>query len=402
SKINALLKMFPAVAILGPRQCGKTTLAQQLRPDWMYVDLEKPSDFNRIISDPEFFLQQNEQNVIIDEAQKAPQLFNVLRGVIDQNRTQKGRFILTGSSSPALLKSISESLAGRIATIELGTLKCNELHAKPLSRFYKLFEKKLDKVFFKSLGSAKLNTKQLQKSWFKGGYPEPVLSKQKNFYAQWMQNYEQNYIYRDVAALFPKLNKVTYQRFLTMLCKLSGTILNKKQLAHALETSDSSVQEFLRIATGTFIWRQQHVYSKSVSKSILKMPKGHVRDSGLLHSLLRIHDISDLYNDPIIGSSFESFVIEEISKGLNATMTTNWDTFYYRTRSNAEVDLIIEGPFGVLPIEIKYGLNTSADKLKHLEKFIKDNQLEFGLLINQAKDAHWLSRHVFQLPATYL
>ena len=130
--------MFPVVAILGARQCGKTTLSKSLRPDWLYIDLENPSDFQRVMNDPEFFLQQNTTHVIIDEAQKVPLLFEILRGVIDQNRTQKGRFILTGSSSPELLKSISESLAGRIATIELGTFKTNELYAKPLSKFYHL------------------------------------------------------------------------------------------------------------------------------------------------------------------------------------------------------------------------------------------------------------------------
>ena len=394
--------MFPVVAILGARQCGKTTLSRALRPDWLYVDLENPSDLHRVMHDPEFFLQQNPQHVIIDEAQKVPQLFEILRGVIDQARSQKGRFILTGSSSPDLLKSISESLAGRISTLELGTFKANELVEKPLSTFYQLFEKKLDRNFFDHLGAPQLSASQVQTAWFMGGYPEPVLSKQKYFYTQWMENYERNYIYRDIAALFPRLNKIAFQRFLSMLCKLSGTILNKVELAHALEVSDSSVRDFLQIVTGTFLWRQLPVYTKSVSKSVLKMPKGHIRDTGLLHSLLRIEDIDALFRDPIVGHSFEGFVIEEILKGLNATMVTHCDAFYYRTRSSAEVDMILEGPFGTLPIEIKYGVKTAADKLKHLEKFIENNHLPFGLIINQSKEAYWLSKTVFQLPATYL
>ena len=401
-KINKLLDMFPIVVILGARQCGKTTLSKQLRPDWLYLDLESPNDLNRIMSDPEFFFQQNKQDVIIDEAQKVPEIFSILRGIIDADRELKGRYILTGSSSPELLKSISESLAGRIATVELGTFKANELYAKPLSKFYEIFNNKLDPAALDNLGKPELSAEQIQTTWFKGGYPEPALSKQKEFYKQWMENYERNYIYRDIANLFPKLNKIAYQRFLTMLCKLSSTILNKTQLAHALEISDSSVHEFLHIITGTFIWRQMPSYTKSISKSILKMPKGHIRDSGLLHSLLRIQDINDLYNDPIVGNSFESFIIEEILKGINSTMITGWDAHYYRTRSNAEVDLILDGPFGTLPIEIKYGTKTSADRIKNLEKFIKDNELPFGILINQAEDAYWLSQKVFQMPAKYI
>jgi predicted AAA+ superfamily ATPase len=401
-KINSLLEMFPAVVILGARQCGKTTLAKNCRPDWLYIDLEKPSDFNRVTSDPEFFLQQNPKNIIIDEAQLCPILFEVLRGTIDEIRDLPGRFLITGSSSPELLKNISESLAGRVATVELGTLKTNEIFDKPMSSFYSIFQEKLSAERLKFLNPPLLTAKEVQYSWFKGGYPEPVLKKSNVFYLQWMENYENTYIYRDIARLYPRLNKVAYQRFLTMLCKLSGTILNKSEVARALEVSEGSVREFLMIAEGTFLWRQLPSFEKSQIKSIVKMPKGHIRDSGLLHSLLRIIDENDLYRDPIIGHSFESFVIEEIIKGLQATMLTHWTSYYYRTRSGVEIDLILEGPFGLLPIEIKYGTKVTTQQLRSLEEFVIAHQLPFGLVINQAKEAYWLNRHIFQLPASYL
>ena len=394
--------MFPAVVILGARQCGKTTLTKKCRPNWLYIDLEKPSDFNRVNSDPEFFLQQNPKNIIIDEAQLCPTLFEVLRGTIDEDRDQPGRFLITGSSSPELLKNISESLAGRVATVELGTLKTNEIVGKPMSSFYNIFQEKLAAEILKHLSPPLLTTKEIQYAWFKGGYPEPVLKKSNIFYLQWMENYENTYIYRDIARLYPRLNKMAYQRFLTMLCKLSGTILNKSEVGRALEVSEGSVREFLTIAEGTFLWRQLPSYEKSQIKSIVKMPKGHIRDSGLLHSLLRITDENDLYHDPIIGHSFESFVIEEIIKGLQATMLTHWTPYYYRTRSGVEIDLILEGPFGLLPIEIKYGTKVTTQQLRSLEEFIIANQLPFGLVINQAKEAYWLNRYIFQLPATYL
>lgn len=394
--------MFPVVAIIGARQCGKTTLAKTLKPDWLYIDLERPTDFNRIDIDAEFFLQQHPENVIIDEAWLAPKLFEVLRSVIDDNREKNGRFLLTGSSSPELLKNISETLAGRIAIVELGTFKANELIGKPLSKFYQIFQQRLAKENLRELGKPQLTLGDIQTSWYKGGYPEPVLKNSQSFYLQWMENYELTYINRDIARLFPKLNKTAYQRFITMLCKLSGTILNKSQVARALEVSESSVREFINIASGTFLWRQLPSYEKSQTKSVVKMPKGYIRDTGLLHTLLRITDSQQLFVDPIVGSSFEGFVTEEIIKGLQATELTHWYPYSYRTRAGAEIDLILEGPFGTLPIEIKYGSTVTPRQLTALGNFVVDNGLEFGLLINQSTSAYWLTEHIFQLPANYL
>ncbi|MGD9591134.1 MAG: ATP-binding protein [Candidatus Berkiella sp.] len=402
NKINKLLDMFPVVAIIGARQCGKTTLSKLLKPDWTYIDLEKPSDFNRIERDPEFFFQQYPKHVIIDEAQLSPKIFEVLRSVIDESRKTTGRFILTSSSSPELLKKISETLAGRIATIELGTFKANELKGQPLSAFYEIFQKPITSQALENLPKPSLTLEDIRDAWINGGYPEPNLKKSHEFFLQWMENYEATYIYRDIARLYPKLNKTAYQRFLTMLCKLSGTILNKSEIARALEVSEGSIREYFAIAEGTFLWRSVSSYENSVSKSIVKMPKGYVRDSGLLHTLLNITSESALYNDPIVGNSFESFVIEEIIKGLQATMLTHWSYHYYRTRSGAEVDLILKGPFGIIPIEIKYGVSTKSSMLKNLKNFVIDNELPFGLLINQSTQACWLDRYIYQLPASYL
>ena len=403
NKINKLLSIFPCIALLGARQTGKTTLCKMLCPEWQYLDLEKGSDFQRISYDPEFFFQENSRHVIIDEAQRLPELFEVLRGIIDQERDVPGRFILTGSSNPTLLKNVSETLSGRIAIVELGTCKANEIFAKPLSLIYQLLsEKALTRNSLSHLNAPQLTLEQIQLAWQKGGYPEPVLKQSDVFYMQWMENYEATYIQRDIANLFPQLNRVAYQRFLTMLSKLSGTILNRSDMARALEVSASSIREFLQIAEGTFLWRQLPSDENSVSKSIVKMPKGHIRDSGLLHALLKISDKEMLYNDPIVGASFEGFVIEELIKGLQATLLTQWSSHYYRTRAGAEIDLILKGPFGVIPIEIKYGVRVNPKQLKSLESFVKDNQLDFGLVINQAPEATWLSRHVFQLPANYL
>lgn len=396
-KMTTLLESFPVVALLGARQVGKTTLAKQIAPGWKYIDLEKLQDFERISHDPDFFFQQNPTHIIIDEAQSYPDLFKVLRSSIDEHRNEKGRFLLTGSSSPALLSQISESLAGRIAILELGTLKANEFYQKPLSPFYQLFQKKLSSHFLKEL-KPQLTSSQMQVLWLKGGYPEPLLEDNALFQQQWMENYRETYIHRDIAQLFPRLNRVAFQRFLQVLCKLSGTIINKSDLARAIEVSEGTIREYMAIAAGTFLWRVLPSYEKNILKSIIKMPKGHLTDTGLLHYLLRFGTLDDLYENAMVGHSFEGFVIEEIIKGLQATFVTNWQTNYYRTRNGAEIDLILSGPFGILPIEIKYGTTVKMKQLSALTQFIKEHNLPFGLVINQSDTIEWLTPEIIQMP----
>lgn len=401
SKVITLLEQFPIVAILGARQVGKTTLAKKIRPHWRYIDLENPDDYALMSRDPGFFFQQFPNHLIIDESQEYPELFSLLRGIIDKQRDLKGRFILTGSSSPDILSAISESLAGRIAIVELGTLKANEIYQQPLSEFYQIFIDKLD-INRLPKSSGPLSLSQMQIAWLRGGYPEPILSMDKQFYNQWMNNYRDTYIHRDIAKLFPRLNKTNYQRFMQMLCQVSGSMLTKSELARAIEVSEKTITEYLNIATGTFIWQSLLSYEKNITQSIVKMPKGYIRDSGLLHYLLKIGDENDLYFHPKVGHSFEGFVIEEIYKGLQALPITNWDMHYYRTRGQAEIDLIIDGFFGILPIEIKQGIKVKNNQLISLSKFIEEHKLDFGLVINQAIEPMWLTPKIYQLPVTWL
>lgn len=401
-KLAELLHQFPTVAILGARQVGKTVLAKSLGKKWLYFDLEKPSDFDRIHFDPEFFFRQHPNQVILDEAQEYPELFPVLRGVIDEQRQKKGRFILTGSSSPDILHHISESLAGRLAIVELGTLKANEYYQKPLSAFYKLFTKGLNKKNIPS-GAPPISLEKLQMIWLYGGYPEPLLNiKRKNFYSLWMENYRATYLNRDIAVLFPRLNHIAYRRFLSMLSQLSGTILNRSDCARAVEVNEKTIREYLLIAEGTYLWRELPSFERAIEKSVIKMPKGYLRDTGLLHYLLGINTLDKLYSHPQVGASFEGFVVEELIKGLGATYVTNWQSYYYRTRNKAEIDLILEGPFGILPIEIKLGRTVDRKKLTVLRDFVKQNQLPFGMVINQSDDVLWLTEEIVQVPAGWL
>lgn len=403
-KVTKLLDMFPAVCVLGVRQGGKTTLAKQVCHGWKYLDLEKPSDYNAISADPEFFFQEYSTNLIIDEAQLYPELFNILRGVIDEQRAIKGRFILTGSSSQELLTGISESLAGRVAIVNLGTLKANEFYSLPLSNFYKIFtEKRITKENFMISGAAPITNKQMQRCWLFGGYPEPVTrSDDLIFYQQWMENYFNTYINRDIAKLFPRLNRTIYQRFVQMLGRLTGTILNQNDLARALEVSAPTVKEYLDIVAGTYVWRPLISFESDLVKSTIKMPKGHLTDSGLLHYFLGIRDFDDLFFNPISGRSFESFVIEEIVKGIEATFLTGCSNYYYRTKSGVEIDLIVKSPNGMIPIEIKQGKTVQRADLRHLKSFIADYNLPFGIIINSSDEVAWLTQEIVQIPVGFL
>lgn len=404
SRLKYLLNHFPIVAIIGPRQVGKTTLAKQVVPSWEYFDLEKPEDYELIAHDPTFFFKRHPRHIIVDEAQLMPALFNVLRGVIDERRGEKGRFILTGSSSLELLTHISETLAGRITTIELGTLKANEFYQVPLSPLYELFENKLTREGIDQLSQIKqpLQNTQLTHHWLQGGYPEPVLADDRKFYDQWMADYRLNYVNRDVGKLFPKLNKVAYQRFLSILSKLSGTIINKSQLARDIEVDEKTVREYLSIAEGTFLWRMLYSYENNIKKALVKMPKGYIRDSGLLNYLLRIHDLNDLYENPQVGNLFESFVIEELIKGLEDKGIVNWQACYYRTRNGAEIDLILEGFFGIVPIEIKYNSMVQMKQLMALRAFVKEHELPFGIVMNQGNRIQWLCEELVQIPIGWI
>jgi len=290
--------------------------------------------------------------------------------VIDNKRDIKGRFILTGSSSPDLIAHLSDSLAGRIAILRLCTLKTNEYFQKPLSDFYNIFHSSLDKTKI-SFNTPSLTNDNMRHIWLNGGYPEPLVSKDNDFLQQWMQNYQDTYINRDIAHLFPKLNRHAYQRFLSTLSRLSSTIINKSDIARAIEISEGAIREYLQIADATFLWRKIPYFTKNPLKSLVKKPKGYIRDSGLLHYLLKINNLDSLLLSPTVGHSFEGFVIEEIVEGLEATNITNWDISFYRTYNGAEIDLIIDGPFGTLPIEIKMSTHVPMKKLKSLIQFVQ-------------------------------
>ncbi|OPX36039.1 MAG: ATPase [Desulfobacteraceae bacterium 4484_190.1] len=376
-KILKLLEMFPVVALIGARQCGKSTLAVNLLPDWQYYDLENPNDYQLVASDPVAFFSLHDACVVIDEAQEFPDLFKVLRGVIDDE--------------------------GRIATVEMAPFKQTEFYDKPLPDLYELIADNPSISDLRQI-QAGISMKQSLHIWFRGGFPEPLIegTSQPDFYRLWMENYIKDYIARDIRGLFPKLNMHNFRRFLMMLAQFSGHQLNMSKMAGALEVSVSTVKDYLDIIHQTFIWRNLDPYVKNPLKKVQKAKKGFFRDQGLLHYLLRIQHIDDLLLHPVAGFSFESFVIEEIIRGLQATMAAGFDFSYYRTVDKSEVDLVVEGFSGVLPIEVKLNSMVKRKELRGLENFISDMKAELGLVVNRGRSVQMLSEKILQIPVHYI
>ncbi len=404
TKINDLLHFFPVVIISGVRQCGKTTLAKMIRPEWHYFDLERNRDFDFITGDFEFFIKEHPHSVIIDEAQRFPELFQELRGVIDRKRQRKNRFLLTGSSSLELIKNVSESLAGRVGLVELGTFKANEIHAADFPDFYQILTEKLDDSSIDRIKGLDpvVDHHQLMNTLLKGGYPEPVLDGNRKFFDAWMENYFLTYIQRDIRTLFPRLDIVKYRRFISMLASLSGTIINRSQVRRSLDISEKAIRDYLEIAQGSYIWRNLPSYEKASGKSVVKMPKGSFRDCGLSNFIQGISDREQLIRHPYIGAGFEAFITEEIIKGIQAASIVNWNYYYFRTRSGAEIDLILEGPFGILPIEIKFGNRVNQRRIQALKNFVSQNDLPLGIVVNNSDRVEAVADRIIQLPATFI
>lgn len=375
------LKLFPCVALIGVRQCGKTTLLQELPRRWKRYDLEKESDFQIISRDPGLFLRLNPEYIAFDESQSLPELFPALRVAIDADREKCGRFIITGSSSPDLLKSVSESLAGRIAVIELAPFSPNEAYALPQSVFYDLIARKTAAVGLVEELTINLNISKLHKFWLRGGYPEPWIKNNPRFTAIWMENYFRTYLNRDVMRLFPGMNERKYRLFLQVLSNVSGSVINYSNVASTIGVSPPTVREYFQIAHGTFVWRHIAPYEKNATKRIVKHPRGYLRDSGLLHFMLHLNDLDSLLAHPAMGTSWEGMVIENLLRGFNARGIAH-DYYYYRTGAGAEVDLVLEGEFGLLPVEIKYGQAVSLRELSGIRDFIKERGCRYGIVIN--------------------
>ncbi len=399
--LNEYLTLFPCVALIGPRQCGKTTLLGNLDKSWRKFDLERGSDFQAVADDPDLFLKLHPEKIAIDEAQVHPALFPALRVAIDENRQSMGRFIITGSSSPELTKSITESLAGRVGLIEMSPLGYSEIFPVETPGLIDLMlDTKNSAVDLVAKGSARTNLKELTNYWLKGGYPEPWLKNDDRFHELWMDQYIKTYVLRDVARLFPGLNQEKFRIFARMLGGLSGRVVNQAEVARALGVSPPTVRDYFEIAEGSFLWRYLPAFTRNATKRVVKHSKGHLRDSGLGHQSLRIPDVTALLSHPQAGASWEGMVVEEICRQLNQR-GIGFDAYHYRTGGGAEVDLILEGAFGLVAIEIKLGQRVRLESLRGLRDFVKDHGCRFGLVLSNEDQPRMIAENIAGLPVRY-
>jgi uncharacterized protein len=396
--IAEALKNFPIVSLIGARQVGKSTLLKKIAPKAKFYDLERTIDFERINSDPELFLSTCNELTVIDEAQLSPNLFNALRIKVDCNRKTNGQFLISGSSSHLLVNNISESLAGRVAIIEVPTLTWDEALEKPASKIYdnlrepQKFEKQ----------KALYSYEEILDLCLYGLYPEAFLKrKQDQAYDLWQDSYFQTYINSDIRSLFPSLQLETYRRFIKMLINSSGDLINASNFARSLDVSQPSIKKYLEIAENTFLWRRLNPYTKNSKKRLVKTPRGYIKDPCFINYVNKFSSSEELISHPNFGYYWEAFVSEQIIKNLESRLIKA-HYYFFRTHDQAEVDLIIQSKQGLIPIEIKSGRVTKKEKLKSLENFILENNCPYGIIVNQGEEIFKLTPNIYQVPAKFL
>lgn len=354
------LAQFPAVALLGARQVGKTTLAEAIcaqHPGCIYLDLESIGDRNKLV-DPEAYLARIEDNlVILDEVQRLPGIFQPLRGLIDRGRRKgiaSGRFLLLGSASGDLLRQSGESLAGRIAYLELPPLQASEIDSH-----------KQDLL------------------WLRGGFPSSFLAAHDSQSLIWRQNLIDTYLERDIPAYGGRMPAETLRRFWTMLAHNQGGLLNVSQLSGNLSMDAKTSTHYLDLLVDLLLARRLMPWHANVGKRLVKSPKVYLRDSGLVHALLGIVSLDGLLGHPIVGNSWEGFVVENL---LNAA-PFNTTAGFYRTASGVEIDLLLDIPgHGLWAIEIKRGTEARAKRGFH--QACKDLKPARRLIVYPGSDSY--------------
>lgn len=336
-KLQQNIAKTPAVALLGPRQVGKTTLAKAVAKgmDSLYLDLEAPEDLLKL-SDPTSFLStHSDKLVILDEIQRAPDLFMTLRGLVDKNREQgrkSGQFLLLGSASMDLLRQSSESLAGRISYIEMGGLNVLEI------------------------GKEK---KDLQKLWIRGGFPDSYLAADDAAAMDWLEDLIRTYLERDVPQMGFRVPATRLRRLWTMLAHLQGETVNYSKLGGNLEIDGKTVSNYIDILTDLLLIRRIEPWHENVKKRLVKSPRYYIRDSGIQHRLLGIENHDALLSNPVLGKSWEGFVVENI----HSVLPRRAETYFYRTSAGAEIDLVIKMPSSeIWAVEIKHGVAPKLGK----------------------------------------
>ncbi len=339
-KLVKTINTVPVVALLGARQIGKTSLAKIIAKTQksIYLDLESPEDLLKLTDPISFFTTHNDKFIILDEIQRAPELFNILRGIVDKNR-EKGKktnqFLLLGSASMDLLRQSSESLAGRISYIEMSGFNILELK-----------EKEYD---FKKL-------------WVRGGFPDSYLASNDDNAMDWLENLIRTYIERDVPQMGFRVPAARLRRLWTMLAHLQGENINYSKIAANLEVDRKTVNHYIDILVDLLLVRKLKPWHENIKKRLIKAPRYYIRDTGIQHRLLGIDNHNALLSNPILGKSWEGFVVENI----HSVLPRRSETYFYRTSSGAEIDLVIKfSSSEIWAVEIKHGVSPKISKYYH-------------------------------------
>lgn len=344
------LSAFPASNIIGPRQVGKTTLAKYLqtrlgKPS-IYLDLQNEQDLDKLASPSLFLREHADKCVVIDEIQRLPTLYSQLRSLIDERR-DPARFMLLGSASPSIIKGVSESLAGRVFFSEI--MPFSLLEVKGVASW--------------------------QTHWVRGGFPNVLAMPDEELVVEWFDAFSRTFVERDLRELGYNLTPMLFTRLLRMLAHLHGQLLNITSLANSLDSRSTTITQYIDLLEGGFLVNRLQPWFANSGKRLVKTPKIYIRDSGLLHHLLRIRNYDALLGNPAVGASWEGYVIEQIMRATHR----KWEYYFYRTQHGAESDLVLISPTGEMYcIEIKFssapvlskGFYQSIEDLQPTHKYI--------------------------------
>ena len=337
--VRQKLLQTPAVVLLGPRQVGKTTLARQIARDWpggaVYLDLERPADRLRLDDADSYLRAQQGKLVIMDEIHRVPGVFEVLRGIIDDNRQagqRSGQFLLVGSAALDLMRQSSESLAGRVAYLDIAPLNIYETHQAGIPA----------------------NT-----LWLRGGFPDSLLAPDDIQSLDWRRDFIRSYLERDVPMFAPRLPAETISRLWTMMAHSQGGMLNQSRIAGALGVANPTIDRYIDLLVDLQLLRRLRPWGGNIGKRLVKSPKVYVRDSGILHGLLELESLNDLLGHPVCGLSFEGHCIENLIQAAGSRRVP----YFYRTQVGAEIDLLFEkGGRPEIAIEVKRSMAPSPEK----------------------------------------